>query len=45
MSKMLLTEDLKHGIHSHDDAGSDMGWVPPGYTSSFVHVMLRIPKW
>ena len=45
MPKMLPTESLKHDMHTHDDPGSDMGWVPPGHNSSFGHVMLKIQKW
>ena len=34
-----VTEDLKHGMHTHDDSESDIGWVPSGHTSSFGHVI------
>ena len=42
MPKMLLTEDLKHDMHTHDDSGSDIGWVPPGHTTSIGHIILNV---
>ena len=45
MPTMLLTEDLKHDMHTHNDSGSEMGWVPPCHTSFFGHVLLKMPKW
>ena len=34
MPKMSLTGDLKHDMHTHDDSGSDMGWIPPGHVKN-----------
>ena len=35
---------LKLGVHTQLDSGSNMGWVPPGHTSSFWFVRLKMPK-
>ena len=35
---------LKLGIYTQLDSGSNMGWVPPGCTTSSGCVRLKIPK-
>ena len=35
---------LKLGMYIQLHSGSSMGWVPPGHTSFFFCVMLKIPK-
>ena len=36
--------DLKFGMHTQLDSGSNMGWVPPGYTSFSHCVGIKMPK-
>ena len=40
----LGATDPKLGIHTQLDSGSDMDWVPPGHTSSYWCVRLKMPK-
>ena len=36
--------DLKLGLYIQLHSESNMGLVPPGHTSSFCHVRLKVPK-
>ena len=38
------TTGLKLGMDTQLDSGSNIGWVPPGHTSSSLYVGLKMPK-
>ena len=42
--KTLGAIDLKLGMHTQLQSGSNIVWVPPGHTSSFPCVRLNMPK-
>ena len=42
--KTIGATDLKLGMQTLLHSGSNMGWVPPGHTSSFLCVRLNMPK-
>ena len=42
--KALGATDLKLCMHIQLHSGSNMGWVPPGHTSSFPCAKLKMPK-
>ena len=40
----LGVTDLKLGMHTQLNSGSNTGWVPPGHTSSFWYARLKNAK-
>ena len=42
--KTIGATDLKLGMYIQLHSRSNMGWIPPGHTSSFSCVRLKMPK-
>ena len=44
LDKPLELTNLKLSMHAQLDFGSNMGWFPPGHTSFYCCVRLKMPK-